>query len=356
MKHLPFVFGLVVAIVLSGASDLFAAPAPKTRTTAHVATKTKGRSVGSPNEGTLEGGVKLEPEPGLRIVPAHQNTGARWGLPELVRMIQRAARKVNKEHSGGTMSVGDLSRPGGGEISGHHSHESGRDVDIGFYMTTNHDKAYLPSRFVAFDEKGKPVGAPGAHFDDARNWALVSALFNDPEAHITQVFVAEHIRARLLAYAEKIHAPIALRNKAATFLIQPRHALPHDDHFHVRISCPSSQKNACVEYATKETHSKTAKKGSHGKGASKHNTTASHKTKVEPKKAHKSTARTTPAVTHTASKSEPHSRPPIAHGRRRGGSAGITPPPLAGVIPDPGDFNTPDEAPLDEGGQIQVTR
>ena len=52
----------------------------------------------------------------------------------------------------------------------------------------------------------RPAG-PGAYFDDAKNWALVAALVDDPEAHVTHLFVAAPLRARLLAYAERIGAP-----------------------------------------------------------------------------------------------------------------------------------------------------
>jgi hypothetical protein len=31
--------------------------------------------------------------------------------------------------------------------------------------------------------------------------------------------------------------------------MQPTRALPHDDHFHIRIACPASMRAACVEIA-----------------------------------------------------------------------------------------------------------
>src|SRR5262249_22392235 len=54
------------------------------------------------------------------------------------------------------------------------------------------------------------------------------------------------IRARLLAYAEKIGAPANIRNRAAELMAQPKGALPHDDHFHVRLGCPSGMQE-CIE-------------------------------------------------------------------------------------------------------------
>jgi penicillin-insensitive murein endopeptidase len=82
---------------------------------------------------------------------------------------------------------------------------------------------------------------------------LVQALVTDPEAHVTHLFVAAPLRARLLAYAERMGAPANVRMRAAEVLQQPHGALPHDDHFHVRIGCPSHM-SACVENPAARTH------------------------------------------------------------------------------------------------------
>jgi penicillin-insensitive murein endopeptidase len=90
------------------------------------------------------------------------------------------------------------------------------------------------------------VDWPGAFFDDAKNWAFVAAVLSDNVAQVTHVFVATPLRARLLSYAERVGAPPALRLKAAELMQQPHGTLPHDDHFHLRISCPVHM-TGCVE-------------------------------------------------------------------------------------------------------------
>jgi penicillin-insensitive murein endopeptidase len=205
-----------------------------------------GRSVGSPTAGHLVGGTRLPDASYLRIVPAYAAGEVRWGLGSLVGMIDRAAMRVRKAFPDSIMSVGHLSRHGGGEVDRHVSHESGRDADIGFYVRNLQGKPLLAEHFVAFRGDGSAPSWPGAAFDDARNWALVRSLLTDPEAHVTHIFVAMPLRARLLAYAAKSGAPPELRNRAALTMLQPHGALPHDDHFHVRISCPSWQRE-CVE-------------------------------------------------------------------------------------------------------------
>jgi penicillin-insensitive murein DD-endopeptidase len=205
-----------------------------------------GRSIGSPTEGRLEGGTHLDDAPFLRVVPAYAVGDVRWGLEPLVAMIARAARTVHRQFPDAVTSVGHLSRAGGGELDRHRSHESGRDADVCFFVRDAAGRELAPSRFVSFRGDGTAVGWPGALFDDARNWALVSALVTDPEAHVTHLFVATPLRARLLAYAERVGAPAAVRMRAAESMQQPRGVQPHDDHFHVRIGCPPHM-SGCVE-------------------------------------------------------------------------------------------------------------
>ncbi len=205
-----------------------------------------GRSIGSPTEGHLVGGTHLEEAGYLRVVPAYEGGDVRWGLEPLVAMIDRAARQVKRQFPEAVTSVGHLSREGGGEIDHHRSHESGRDADIAFFVRSAHGRQLLASRFVQFRGDGTAPTWPGAVFDDAKNWALVAALVTDPEAHVTHLFIASPLRARLLAFAERIGAPASVRMRAAEVLQQPHGTLPHDDHFHVRIACPPHM-SGCVE-------------------------------------------------------------------------------------------------------------
>lgn len=211
-------------------------------------TTTASLSIGSPNHGRLDGGKKLGAAPYLRVVPYYQPSTARFGLPALTGLIERAARKVARRFPDAVLNVGDLSRREGGELERHHSHKTGRDADLGFYLRTAGNKALAPERFVTFSARGEAIDLPGAVFDDARNWALVEALAEDHETRVTHIFVARHIRARLLRYAELHKVAPEIRQRAAELMIQPSQAA-HDDHFHVRIGCPPDQGQRCVEYA-----------------------------------------------------------------------------------------------------------
>ena len=205
-------------------------------------------SVGSPNEGKLVGGVKLDTSDGtVRVVPAYQRGDTRWGLPALIHMLERSSKKVAKKNPGAVLGVGDISRKNGGDIFLHRSHESGRDADIAFYVVDHRGKNLLPETFVQFQGSIESSSMPGARFDVAKNWQLVQAWLEDPQARVSHIFVADPLRRVLLAHARPRVSP-ALYNRAAAVMMQPSNALPHDNHFHVRISCPAEMRKSCVEY------------------------------------------------------------------------------------------------------------
>jgi penicillin-insensitive murein endopeptidase len=244
-------------------------------------------SVGHPNDGKLEGGLRLDTsKPYLRVVPAYATGDVRWGLPALVRALDRSAKTVNKKYPGAVLGVGDLSRRGGGEVSRHHSHESGRDADIGFYVLDEHDKQVERHGFVKVNGKLEATDVPGARFDLGRNWLLLQTLLLDREARVSHVFVAEPIKQALLAHARGRGVSRALLTRAAQVMMEPTAAPPHDDHFHVRISCPASSKKSCVEIAKNAPSKAKTKLARKGRGAVK--TPAPRRTELpaaNPKKA-----------------------------------------------------------------------
>jgi penicillin-insensitive murein endopeptidase len=252
-KPLPIAVAAVTSVLTFSAGAWPGAPPKRPQATAHVSAAAGalrfGRSVGSPTEGHLVGGSHIDETPYMRISPAHAGGDVRWGLEPLVNAIDRAARAVRRQFPDAVATVGHLSRQGGGEIDRHHSHESGRDADVQFYIRSRSNKPLLSSGFLAFKGDGSAAHWPGAYFDDVRNWVFVQSLVTDPQAHVTHIFVAAPLRARLLAIAEHLGAPMNVRMRAAEVMQQPRGALPHDDHFHIRIACPGHM-HGCVENPT----------------------------------------------------------------------------------------------------------
>ncbi|WP_437303499.1 penicillin-insensitive murein endopeptidase [Sorangium sp. So ce388] len=215
-----------------------------------AAPRTPASSVGHPNEGHLEGGVRLDTSrKDIRVVPAYAHADVRWGLPALVGMIERAARGVARRFPGAVLDVGDLSRQQGGEVHRHNSHESGRDVDLGFYALDARGKQVHAPFFLRFNARLASTNMPGARFDLPRNWLLVQHLLTDPRARVSHIFVSDPLRSALIAHAKRIGVSRALLVRAQLAMMQPTGSEPHDDHMHVRISCPGAMRGSCIELA-----------------------------------------------------------------------------------------------------------
>jgi penicillin-insensitive murein DD-endopeptidase len=203
--------------------------------------KPRPQSKGAPNAGSLEGGRQWKDSKWALHMTRHE-ASATFALPELLRLVDGAARSVQRAFPRSMLLVGDMSKETGGAIVGHHSHQNGRDVDVGFYAADEKGRPVRMVQFSPFDSRGRSVVSPDVHFDDTRNWKLITTMLTDRHAEVRSIFIASWLRARLLAHAAKTNAPAALRERAAAVMMQPPNAEPHHDHFHVRIACPSASR------------------------------------------------------------------------------------------------------------------
>ncbi len=203
-------------------------------------------SVGYPFEGRLRNGVLLRESEHIRYAGEYRAGGRFWGTTELVDLLERAARRVSERLPGARLSVGELSDRRGGRVSGHRSHQNGRDADIAFYMIGADDRPFDPFGFAAFDRRGRGLRPnESLRFDDARNWEFVGRLVTDPDARVQYLFVADTLKRRLLATARRRRASRAAIARAEQVMVQPTHGHPHRNHFHVRIYCPPADRPAC---------------------------------------------------------------------------------------------------------------
>jgi penicillin-insensitive murein endopeptidase len=200
-------------------------------------------TIGHPNEGYQLRAKRLSSTRELYVRKSSRDRA--YGYPSLVLMLHRSARDVAKAVAGSTMLVGDLSTREGGPLSGHHSHQSGRDADVGFYVLNLRDRPVQSKELVAFDGDGNAKDGGGLRFDDYRNWLLVESWVKDRRAGLSHVFVSDPLRARLLRFAREHPRFAPYADRAAALLEQPENGEPHDDHFHVRISCPEDLAEIC---------------------------------------------------------------------------------------------------------------
>ncbi len=202
-------------------------------------------TVGHPNAGWQVRAKRIKKSKSLAIKAGSEDRS--YGHPALVLMLGRSAKEIAKAAPGSVMLVGDLSGKHGGSLSGHRSHQSGRDADIGFYVLDPNGKPVTPEKFLTFSADGKATDGSRYTFDDRRNWLLVQSWVRDKRAGLSHIFVSRGLRQRLLGYAAKQPAFQKHVAEVAALLKQPEDATPHDDHFHVRVSCPKDQAEICRE-------------------------------------------------------------------------------------------------------------
>jgi penicillin-insensitive murein endopeptidase len=220
-------------------------------------------SLGTTGDGTVRSPVELPVDGDGYTVPArwrlrHSN----YGTEELVGVVLRAARSVDRALPGGVAAIGDLSRRSGGASVEHKSHQSGRDVDVFFYAVDEPGNPVRPGEaMIRYGALGQAVrwspahgfaapttAVPAVRFDAARNWAFVRALLADDDAEVEWIFIQRALGALLLRAATEAGEDPALVARAAFILHEPTDSEPHDDHMHVRLYCdPGDRKLGCSD-------------------------------------------------------------------------------------------------------------
>ncbi len=192
-----------------------------------------GQSVGRPWDGKLRNGVKLPTGTGYLI----RRPARAFGAAHVVAHLRQAIRAVRGEHRRlHTLAIGDLSQKRGGAISEHRSHQSGRDLDIGFYFKKV--PAGYPSSFARATER---------NLDKAATWDLLVAFARtaDDPGGVQAIFVDYDVQGMLYEWARERGVDEGYLDRLFQYpdgkhggagLV--RHEPHHDDHFHIRFKCP----------------------------------------------------------------------------------------------------------------------
>jgi penicillin-insensitive murein endopeptidase len=187
-------------------------------------------SIGTTSCGCLQGAATLPVSgPGYEVIRLGRNR--RFGHPELVTFIQRLGKAARKAKLG-VIVVGDLSQPRGGPTpSGHRSHQTGLDADIGYAAPSGLRAGHLSrsarehvSPLIVVDLKTHettPAWTPAIV-------ELLGLAAGDPS--VDRIFVNPAIKKMLCDEPTTAKAPWQGR-------LRPWWS--HHDHFHVRLKCPA---------------------------------------------------------------------------------------------------------------------
>jgi penicillin-insensitive murein endopeptidase len=205
-------------------------------------------AIGTPNHGVLVEPAEIRRDaPGLRWL---RDNDRHWATARLAGAVERAAAEVARERPGAALTVGDAStRTGGGPLAPHLSHRSGVDVDLLLYVATLEGAPVDSPGFVHFGADG--LARDDAHdrwlrLDVEREWLLVRALLEDPEARVQWLFVSDVVQALLVDWALARGESLETVRRARETMLQPKPGGIHDDHVHVRIACsPDETATGC---------------------------------------------------------------------------------------------------------------
>ncbi|MEP6864997.1 MAG: penicillin-insensitive murein endopeptidase [Deltaproteobacteria bacterium] len=188
-------------------------------------------SLGVPWAGALTHPAKLDAGDGYVVRRPSRAFGAKHVIDQLRAAIGEVHALYPDVH---TLAIGDLSAEHGGKISDHHSHQSGLDVDVGFYFTKL--PAGYPSTFI--DASGSSA------LDLEATWALLAAFSRTAalDDGVQMIFLDYDLQRRLYAYAKHRGTP----ERELDFMFQyphgrdeltglVRHWPGHANHMHVRF-------------------------------------------------------------------------------------------------------------------------
>ena len=192
----------------------------------------KSESVGVPSNGSLEGGVPMVDGPGRVMKMIGWKS---FATANTVAVLDGVLRQWAKTGHKQPVIVGNMSSRNGGRLQPHSTHQSGRDVDLGY-----------PQILPAGEELNWRV-MNSRNLDAKENWALLSTLVQTGQVEV--IYIDREIQKLLYEYAVKqnLMSKSALKRwmeyPSPTGSGNPviQHVKGHVDHMHVRFECQSHE-------------------------------------------------------------------------------------------------------------------
>lgn len=193
----------------------------------------RSESVGFPSAGSLEGAVPMVEGPGrvLKAIPWKS-----WGTAKTVALLDAALRQWAKRGKVQPVLVGNMSARTGGKLQPHSTHQSGRDVDLGYLQKLPPGEEELNWREMS-----------ARNLDAAETWALLMLLAKSGQV---EVFYMDRSIQKLL-HEHALKSKLMSKQALTRWMEYPRatgtgrpliqHVRGHIDHLHVRFKCQSGE-------------------------------------------------------------------------------------------------------------------
>ncbi len=226
-RLLPTLLVLAAAGVAAAEAPVYAA----SWSDAQRPTAGSARAIGGPAAGCIAGAARLPPD-GVGYQAVRLSRHRNFGHPATVAFVERLGRRAAAAGLA-PFYVGDMAQPRGGPMAfGHGSHQTGLDVDIWFNLDPKpqlrpeaRETLDLPSMLLADFS-----GVDPKRFD-RRQVQLLRFAASDPK--VDRLFVNPSIKKAL---CEGVGGA---GEGDRSWLRKVRPWRGHDEHFHVRLSCPA---------------------------------------------------------------------------------------------------------------------
>lgn len=190
-----------------------------------------GVGIGTPDAGRLVNGVRIPKGSGYRLRLPKSAYGTSHAVAQILMAL--TIFEAVSEYAP-QLEIGAMSRPRGGELKGHKSHQSGRDLDI-----------RLPRRAAV--PRYKPLTF--RRVDWMATWQLIHALV---QQDVTAIFLDYGAQRQLYRHAKAGGVDPELlerllqypKGRSAGGIV--RHSPGHEQHLHVRVGC-GPYETECVQ-------------------------------------------------------------------------------------------------------------
>lgn len=179
--------------------------------------------VGPPQSGTLVNGVQLPKNDFYRLRLPPSSYGTTYSVEAVLRGIVLFEARADYERP---LTFGSMSWRHGGTLTGHVSHQTGRDLDVALPLLEKH-----------------PQGVPitPERVDWEVTWKLVTAMFDTKD--VVVVFLDYDLQEPLYKAAARLGATAEERKRYLQYPRGPkapgllRHSPGHTSHVHIRFAC-----------------------------------------------------------------------------------------------------------------------
>ncbi|MGM0574709.1 MAG: penicillin-insensitive murein endopeptidase [Myxococcota bacterium] len=201
--------------------------------------ETESKTVGRAYRGKLVNAEQLPSGPGYYRRRPRNSYGTNETISALLDAIAHVRRKFGSLHD---IAVGDISDHDGGQLAGHRSHQSGRDVDLGFWFEGQDGDG--PKAFISALRHELIMPA---------NWRLLKRLVgtSEAESRVEYIFLDYGVQKKVYQWAKE-HGKAS--EEVLRYMFQyprgkralrgvVRHEPGHANHYHIRFKCPDDNED-----------------------------------------------------------------------------------------------------------------